>query len=205
MWQRFLSLIDWAARLHFLGTALWGGGAWAVTFFSTSAQGWDASSVWLASIVAGAGVAIIYIAIQLHRGPTSSVKTKDPLTRERILIAQLRDYKAEHSHAHVHIHFVTPRRPVAESLKNSFKDAGWQTDISQRAYETFVFNEFPKGIEVRGINSHFARAISQLLVDGGCTDAKPVVKSTKLTPSAENWQQANAGLMIVVGYSEDRE
>jgi hypothetical protein len=134
----------------------------------------------------------------------SAPKVQDYLTLERNLIRRLRDYKAEHSHANVHIHFVSPRRSIAESLGSSFRDAGWQTDMNQRAYETFVFNEFPTGIEIRGNNSHFTRAITQSLIDAGYTDAKPVIRSTTtLTPSAENWKQANEGVMIVVGYAAD--
>jgi hypothetical protein len=67
--SRLISLIDWAARVHFVGTVLWAAGIWALTFFSTSAQGWDASSVWLASLLAGAAAAIIYIAFQVHLAP----------------------------------------------------------------------------------------------------------------------------------------
>jgi hypothetical protein len=67
MWQRVIGLLDWMARVHFVGTMLWGVGGWAVTFFSTAASGWDASSVWIASIFVGACCAIIYIAFKLNR------------------------------------------------------------------------------------------------------------------------------------------
>jgi hypothetical protein len=134
-----------------------------------------------------------------------SLWRNDNTAREGILIKRLRKYKTEFPNAHVHIHFVSPRRALAEALKSSFRDAGWQTDINQRAYETFVFNEYPVGIEVRGINSHFTRTITQSLIGVGYSDARPVIISTTLEPSAENWEQANQGIMIVVGYSENKK
>jgi hypothetical protein len=122
------------------------------------------------------------------------------LAREGNLIKELRKYRREFPHAHMQIHFVSPRRPVAETLKSCFQDAGWQTDISQQAYETFVLNEYPTGIEVRGINSHFVQAITQSLLNAGYSDAKPVIKPTTLEASAANWDQANQAVMLVVGY-----
>lgn len=67
MWQRFIEFIDWAARVHFVGVVLWAFGGWAVTFFTTSVNGWDASAIWIASVVAGACCAFIFIAFKLHR------------------------------------------------------------------------------------------------------------------------------------------
>jgi hypothetical protein len=169
-------------------------------------------ALWLGVLVfltAGIGLLVLWYrsakipTAKMPATNTSASKVQDRLTLERNLIRQLRDYKAEHSHAHVHIHFVSPRRSIAEALGSSFRDAGWQTDMSQRAYETFVFNEFPTGIEIRGNNSNFTRAITQSVIDAGYMDAKPVIRSTTLTPAAENWKQANEGVMIVVGYAAD--
>jgi hypothetical protein len=74
--------------------------------------------------------------------------------------------------------------------------------MSQVAIDTFVF-EFQHGIEVRGINSHLARAVARLLADAGYEGARPVVQATTLKPSAENWQQTSDGLMVVVGHPSD--
>jgi hypothetical protein len=73
MWRRFIELFDWAARVHFAGTAVWAGAGWAVTFFATSASGWDASLVWLASLFAGACCAIIFMAFKAASSPVAVV------------------------------------------------------------------------------------------------------------------------------------
>jgi hypothetical protein len=65
--SRIVSLLDWAARVHFVGTVLWGTGGWAVTFFGTSASGWDAATVWLSSLFAGACCAFIFVAVKAGR------------------------------------------------------------------------------------------------------------------------------------------
>jgi hypothetical protein len=62
--RRILEFIDWAARAHFVGTALWATGAWAMTFFGLSAIGWDAGTVWVGSVVVGACLALIFIAVR---------------------------------------------------------------------------------------------------------------------------------------------
>jgi hypothetical protein len=67
--RRIVEFIDWAARIHFLGTVAWGGGGWAVTFFGASAYGWDPISVWVASVVVGACCALIFIGYKAHRYP----------------------------------------------------------------------------------------------------------------------------------------
>jgi hypothetical protein len=67
--RRFVDFIDWAARLHFIGTAVWAGGGWVVTFFAASAGGWDPVAVWLASLSAGACCALMFIAFKVHKYP----------------------------------------------------------------------------------------------------------------------------------------
>jgi hypothetical protein len=75
MWRRFIELFDWVARVHFAGTAGWAVAGWAVTFFATSANGWDVSAVWLASLFAGACCAIIFMAF---RAASFAVIPKQP-------------------------------------------------------------------------------------------------------------------------------
>jgi hypothetical protein len=162
---------------------------------------WAAMSI--ASLIGVA--AIVHIVWNLFTKPRTQQPTPisaDRLTKEGVLISKLRGYREKYSYAGVHIHFVGPRRPIAETLRSSFRDAGWQTDVSQRAYETFVPSEYPTGIEIRGINSNFTRTVTSLLIEAGYSDAKPVIALTTLNPSAENWDQANQRVMIVVGYSE---
>jgi hypothetical protein len=65
--RRILEFVDWAARVHFVGTMALAGGGWAVTFFATSAYGWDAAAVWVASVVAGACCALMFIAFKVNR------------------------------------------------------------------------------------------------------------------------------------------
>jgi hypothetical protein len=62
MARRIIDFIDWAARVHFVGTMAWSLAGWAVTFFGLSLSGWDPGLVWVGSIVVGAGCAIIFIA-----------------------------------------------------------------------------------------------------------------------------------------------
>jgi hypothetical protein len=92
------------------------------------------------------------------------------------------------------------RRPVAEALKSSFQDAGWQTDIGDAPS-----NEDPTGIEIRGINSDFTRTVTKFLTDAGYSAANPVITATTLKPSAEIWDQANQEILIAVGYYGDDE
>lgn len=67
--RRIVEFVDWAARLHFIGTLAWTFGGWAVTFFGLSAIGWDPGAVWLGSLVAGACCALIFIAVRTMGGP----------------------------------------------------------------------------------------------------------------------------------------
>jgi hypothetical protein len=81
-------MVDWIARLYFLGTMASAGIGWAVTFFATSAQGWDAAAVWVASVIVGAGCAIIFIALKASKAsvlqnhaspPTASIHVVQPI------------------------------------------------------------------------------------------------------------------------------
>jgi len=65
MWQRFVALLDWVARVHFIVTFGIGALGGAVTFILTAIDGWDAATVWLASVTAGGVSAVIYIAVRL--------------------------------------------------------------------------------------------------------------------------------------------
>jgi hypothetical protein len=60
--------------------------------------------------------------------------------------------------------------------------------------------KFHEGTEVRGINSHLVRTVTGFLTDAGFKDVRAAVQDTTLKPTAENWQQANDNLMIVVGH-----
>ena len=42
--------------------------------------------------------------------------------------------------------------------------------------------------------------LRNFLTDAAYSDAKPVITPTNLKSSAENWDQANQGIMLVVGY-----
>jgi hypothetical protein len=76
--RRIVELIDWAARIHFIGTVACAGAGWVVTFFAASAGGWDPVAVWLASLAAGAFCAIIFIAFIANRFPATRVAHKAP-------------------------------------------------------------------------------------------------------------------------------
>jgi hypothetical protein len=84
-WRRFIEFVDWTARAHFVGTMLWGGGGWAVTFFATSANGWDVSSVWISSLIAGACCAFIFIAFKLRRIETLDRPKIEGADRRRLV------------------------------------------------------------------------------------------------------------------------
>jgi len=62
--------------------------------------------------------------------------------------------------------------------------------------------EYQHGIVVRGINSHLTRAVTEFLSDAGYNGVRSEIQVTTLQPSAENWEQANAGLMVIVGHPE---
>jgi hypothetical protein len=61
---RFIGL-DRSASRHFVGTMVCGGVDWLVTLFVTFANGWDASSMWIASVVCGACCALLFIAYEI--------------------------------------------------------------------------------------------------------------------------------------------
>jgi hypothetical protein len=100
MWRRFIELFDWAARVHFAGTAVSAGAGWAVTFFGLSAIGWDPGTIWLGSLVAGACCALIFIAFRAHQfDPQQSERPQQEATRTEPEHWPLRDlfaYLAPH-------------------------------------------------------------------------------------------------------------
>ena len=59
--RRFIELFDWPADRHFAGTMVCGGVGWLVALVVTFANGWDASSMWIASVVSGACCALGFI------------------------------------------------------------------------------------------------------------------------------------------------
>ena len=61
--RRFIELLDWPADR--LGTMVCGGVGWLVTLVVTFANGWDASSMWIASVVSGACCALVFIAFKI--------------------------------------------------------------------------------------------------------------------------------------------
>jgi hypothetical protein len=70
-WYDRAARLDFAVKLLELvfdwRTWLFSAGGSAVTFVGTAYQGWDPWAVWLATLVAGACVAVIYIAWRFHR------------------------------------------------------------------------------------------------------------------------------------------
>ena len=63
--RRFIELLDWPADRHFAGTMVCGGVGWLVALVVTFANGWDASSMWIASVVSGACCALVFIAFKI--------------------------------------------------------------------------------------------------------------------------------------------
>ena len=63
--RRFIELFDWPADRHFAGTMVCGGVGWLVALVVTFANGWDASSMWIASVVSGACCALVFIAFKI--------------------------------------------------------------------------------------------------------------------------------------------
>ena len=61
----FYGLLDWPASRHFGSTMVCGGVGCLVTLFVTFANGWDASSMWMASVVSGACCALVSIAFKI--------------------------------------------------------------------------------------------------------------------------------------------
>ena len=118
---------------------------------------------------------------------------------ERELIDRLRGYKKEHSHLTVHF-AGTEQRPTAEFLIQVFRDAGWTTFLGPYPMDTYAPLEFRQGVEIRGINSHLVQAVAQFLTDAGLKSVKPVMQQTTLKPSDVNWEQASAGITIIVGH-----
>ena len=53
------------ADRHFAGTMVCGGVGWLVALVVTFANGWDASSMWIASVVSGACCALVFIAFKI--------------------------------------------------------------------------------------------------------------------------------------------
>jgi hypothetical protein len=49
----------------FAGTMVCGGVGWLVTLVVAFANGWDASSMWIASVVSGACCALVFIAFKI--------------------------------------------------------------------------------------------------------------------------------------------
>ena len=62
--RRFIELLDWPADRHFAGTMVCGGVGWLMALVVTFANGWDASSMWIAS-VSGACCALVFIAFKI--------------------------------------------------------------------------------------------------------------------------------------------
>ena len=63
--RRFIERLDRPANRHFAGTMVCGGVGWLVTLFVTFANGWDTSSMWIASVVSGACRALMFIAFKI--------------------------------------------------------------------------------------------------------------------------------------------
>ena len=61
----FTELLDWPADRHLVGTMVCGGVGWLVALVVTFANGWDASSMWIASVVSGACCALVFIAFKI--------------------------------------------------------------------------------------------------------------------------------------------
>lgn len=89
MWSKFIKAIEWIGHAQTMGGILgWiglpslGAGAvgWALTFFSSAAEGWSVTGVWLASLAAGlmcaAILAAIAIGIAYVRGSINLTPTK---------------------------------------------------------------------------------------------------------------------------------
>lgn len=79
--RRIIEFIDWAARVHFIGTVSWGVGSWAVTFFGLSAFGWDPGLVWVGSFIAGACGSVIFIGVRTRgERPKAVAEALTPVT-----------------------------------------------------------------------------------------------------------------------------
>jgi hypothetical protein len=63
--RRFIELLHWPADRHFVGTMVCGGVGWLVALVVTFANGWDASSMWIASVVSGACCALVFIPFKI--------------------------------------------------------------------------------------------------------------------------------------------
>jgi hypothetical protein len=61
--ETFIELLDSPADR--LGTMVCGGVGWLVALVVTFANGWDASSMWIASVVSGACCALVFIPFKI--------------------------------------------------------------------------------------------------------------------------------------------
>jgi hypothetical protein len=64
--RRFIELLDWPGNRPFAGAMVCGGVGWLVTLFVTFANGWDTTSMWIASVVSGACCALLLIAFKIE-------------------------------------------------------------------------------------------------------------------------------------------
>ena len=63
--RRFSEILDLPANRYFASTMVCGGVGWLVALVVTFANGWDASSMWIASVVSGACCALVFIAFKI--------------------------------------------------------------------------------------------------------------------------------------------
>ncbi len=149
--RRIIELVDWAARLHFIGTTAFALGGWAVTFFAASAGGWgDPVAIWIASVFVGSCCAFIFLAIKARR-PEPRVELLEK-ARQFVL-----DATAEHGAA-TDFGSALEASPIYLALRPHLSPAFLET--VKNAGQTFIVP--PQGSNLPGLAHAFLEEIDRI-------------------------------------------
>jgi hypothetical protein len=172
MSRRIIEFIDWVARVHFVGTMVWGGGGWAVTFFATSANGWDVSLVWISSVFAGACCALIFIAFKLRRFESLGKQSKGEGTSQPA--ADISDHPQEPQ----------PDIDAGAAYNEVIKNGDWQIErlkpktearfLARDWHEKILDEEIHKAL----VNGRLSAWGEEILPNGAVAPERPIPADT---------------------------
>jgi hypothetical protein len=123
-----------------------------------------------------------------------------PLRAQTELIAVLREHGG--GRARVQVQLATrAETPRARLLADVFESAGWETEFSGYPLEPHVPRYF-QGIEVRGINEHLARAVTEALRMAGLPGVTSVPSEPVTAQNNPKLDRLQRTVRIIVGHQD---